>query len=91
MQNCNVGYITREWCSKQREQSFCNCWNLFVCNTAIAFFFSLPFKLAEHVFNRIVNNMFVFILCASVFLIRFSIIIFALKIYIFFFLFLLKK
>jgi hypothetical protein len=37
------------------------------------------------VFNRIVNNMFVFILCASVFLIRISILIFALIIYILFF------
>jgi hypothetical protein len=72
IQNCNIVYITREWCSKQREQSFCYCWNLFVCNTAIAFFFfffSLPFKFARAVFNRIVNNMFVFLLCASVFLI----------------------
>jgi membrane-associated HD superfamily phosphohydrolase len=33
------------------------------------FFFSLPFKFARAVFNRIVNNMFVFLLCASVFLI----------------------
>jgi len=71
MQNFNVDYITREWCSKQTEQSFCYCWKFFVCNTAIAFFFfvSLPFKFVEAVFNRIVNNMFVFILCASVFFI----------------------
>ena len=86
MQNCNVVYITGEWCSKQRERSFCYCWNLFVCNTAIAsLFFSLPFKFVGVVFNRIVNNMFVFILCASVFLIWFSILIFALIIYIFFY------
>jgi small-conductance mechanosensitive channel len=83
MQNCNVVYITGEWCSKQKEWSFCYCWNLFVCNTAIAFFFfSLPFKFVGAVFNKIVNNMFVFILCASVFLLWFSILIFALIIYI---------
>jgi hypothetical protein len=39
------------------------------------------------VLNRIVNNMFVFILCASVFLIRFSILSFALIIYILFFIY----
>jgi hypothetical protein len=39
------------------------------------------------VFIRIVNNMFVFILCASVFLVWFSILIFALIIYIFFFIY----
>jgi len=46
------------------------------------FFCSLPFKFVGAVFNKIVNNMFVFILCASVFLIWFSILIFALIIYI---------
>jgi hypothetical protein len=87
MQNCNVVYITGEWCSKQRKRSFCYCWNLFVCNIAIAFFFffffNLPFKFVGIVFNIIVNNMFVFILCASVFLIWSSILIFALIIYIY--------
>jgi hypothetical protein len=93
MQNRNVVYIIGEWCSKQRERSFYCCWNLFVCNTAIVFlsfflsFFNLPFKFVGAVFNIIVNNMFIFILCASVFLICFSILIFALIIYIIFFYF----
>jgi hypothetical protein len=33
------------------------------------FIFSLSFKFIGAVFNRIVNNMFVFILCATIFLI----------------------
>jgi hypothetical protein len=86
-------FTLRERCSKQRERNFCYCWNLFVCNIAIAFFFlfffffiffNFPFKFFGAVLNRIVNNMFVFILCASVFLIWFSILIFALIIFFFF-------